>query len=32
MRWKDRDSWLRLEFGVGLAAVVILIVANWFRR
>lgn len=28
MRWKDRDVWLRLELVVGLAAVVVLIVAN----
>jgi hypothetical protein len=32
MRWKDRDIWLRLEFAVGLAAVVALMVVNWFRQ
>jgi hypothetical protein len=29
MRWKDRDIWLRLELTVALAAVVVLIVANF---
>jgi hypothetical protein len=29
MRWKDRDIWLRLELVVALAAVVVLIVANF---
>lgn len=32
MRWKDRDSWLHLEFMVGLVAVVILLVANFVWR
>jgi hypothetical protein len=32
MRWKNRDIWLRLELAVGVAAVGVLIVANWFRQ
>ena len=32
MRWKNRDIWMHLELAVALAAVVILLVANFVWR
>jgi Zn-dependent protease with chaperone function len=32
MHWKNRDVWLRLEFVVGLIAVLVLIVANFISQ
>lgn len=32
MHWKDRDIWLRLEFLVGLAAAVLLMIATFISR